>query len=183
MTDTEGIDEFKSDIEKAIEKHLPQAMYEKVKEEIKKVDYYRECIEEREVALRHRKEEIDKLSAEIKTKDDKIFDLQETINNLYKKYGDLNKLQDDLDDRDKKLQKGVLELENKLLIKEAKCEKDKSKFAMDLLNTLVRNTTYKKKIMEDIVTHHPGKNDCGYSSPGNVIHDGVKTTEEEEKEE
>lgn len=144
---------FEEDMTKALRDHLPAKMFDHVKKEMANIEGYKKEIKDLGEVVDSNLNEINKL----RNLNNKLGELDGKMNALKVREEGIQDLLSDLEKRERDLTVKTLEIQ-------LECEKSKTEHSKKILETLVRNPIFKKKVIEDKIL-----------PPDNMIHDNGYT--------
>ena len=131
---------FEEKLKEAMQEHLPAQMFEYAKEQMKKVEEYQSTIK----TLKNTNAIMEDKLENFKNELDKHGDLDKKVENYNAEVEVVNGMKADLEQRER-------DMKIRLSEKDRICANDKALFAMNTVDKLLRNTTFRTKTIEDVV--------------------------------
>jgi len=164
---------YEEEIKTVMKEHMPQKMYEVLKEKMDTYDGLAETLEEAH-------ERIEELENVINDKNKKLAEADTIIIKAKSRETSMNIRQQELDRREDELDRQERRMETFRLKTRLACETDKSEFAKSVALGLVRNTEYRKEVRRtESITHPPVKDEYGgWQTPPSTYDDKTESVTE-----
>jgi hypothetical protein len=159
-------EKFEEEIEKILKDHLPQKMFDTVRERIEKVEELENTI--------------DDLTDEREAQENQIETLQKTNERHIKAIAELNAREKELESKEKYLKEGEASLQNlkeQDLLNRLFVAEEKAQFCREVALSLVRNVEYKKSVLTSRAVHQQKDGNGNYVyTPQETLADSSEET-------